>query len=509
MLQLSNLDVGLDSLACRDGLPNDAAVLYIAVDPDGALAPDGASLSPYPVGPGLPSASESGPCGPGTYAHFTVNGTPMFFWIGVGDAATDADRATVRRAAEMMYADDGWVPAEPEHVTPGYVLAGGTSEQGEPWRLELRPSSTSAELTLTGQTPAATLSGSTVPETPIAFCCPSTDGLSDATFIDVTFGFVSREATGVELRVTEDDELTGDVLVGRILPVPPSLGVDVDVFFIEDTNGLSGLVFAGFGDEDTPAPSPSAETRADVVSLSGAYENQTWIVRFTGSFADGTACIDVDQGGDPLEPLCPRPLRTSLAGALPSIHGFSTSYYLLAGSVPSEVDDIRFVDDGGGVTISELQCTAGPSGWTNPDKDVCVITFPPEGSGTLQYLDADGNVLFEDGQGWGSASSAPLPTPVEPVHGGMYWAVYAWLGDGAGPESNAVVGQLFDDYGIQASQGELNCDEGARKALGTDAQWAVSVYFESEQEANDFATRVGLLDHTRRVIAQVTTYCLD
>jgi hypothetical protein len=88
--------------------------------------------------------------------------------------------------------------------------------------------------------------------------------------------------------------------------------------------------------------------------------------------------------------------------------------------------------------------------------------------------------------------------------------VYPWLGAVGGPESNAVVGQLFADFGIQASQGDLNCDVGAREALVTDAQWAVAVYFETEQEANRFADQAGLLGHEAGpVVAHVTTYCLD
>ena len=108
-------------------------------------------------------------------------------------------------------------------------------------------------------------------------------------------------------------------------------------------------------------------------------------------------------------------VRNSFAGSLPSMHGWLTSYYLLAGSVPPEVADVRFVDTDGQASIRELQCTTGPVGWT--EKKVCAIALPPKGSGSLQYLDANGAVLFEEGNAWDSAT-AGTPTPVDPVHGG-------------------------------------------------------------------------------------------
>jgi hypothetical protein len=73
-----------------------------------------------------------------------------------------------------------------------------------------------------------------------------------------------------------------------------------------------------------------------------------------------------------------------------------------------------------------------------------------------------------------------------------------------------MVGQLFDEFGIQAWQGEIACDQGAAEALGTDDEWRVAVYFETQDEANAFADQAGLLGHEGGpVIARVTTYCLD
>jgi hypothetical protein len=78
---------------------------------------------------------------------------------------------------------------------------------------------------------------------------------------------------------------------------------------------------------------------------------------------------------------------------------------VFAGSVPPEVAEVRFTSDDGTQPPAQSRCQLGPSGWTDPDKNVCALALPPEGSGTLQYLDANGAVVFEDGNAWDSARS--------------------------------------------------------------------------------------------------------
>jgi hypothetical protein len=248
--------------------------------------------------------------------------------------------------------------------------------------------------------------------------------------------------------------------------------------------------------------------RQDVVKLSGSLLGHEWNARFSGAFAGESACIRVPVG-EPFHPLCLKQLETSLAGPQPSMHGWLTDELMVfAGSVPLEVVELRFVSDDGTQPPSEFRCQVGPSGWTDPDKNVCAIALPPEGSGTLQYLDATGAVLFEDGNGWGRATAAAV-TPADLVHGGTYWAVYAWVGAAGSREADDVSAQLLEEFGIEAGPGDLACDQGAAEALGTNAEQGIAVYFETEEDANEFALQAGLLDHTRRVIARVTTYCLD
>jgi hypothetical protein len=256
-------------------------------------------------------------------------------------------------------------------------------------------------MTLLGVTPWGAQSDFAVPGTPIEWCCMD-DGL-----IEVTFGAVSKDATGVEVRPTDG----GPSIRGTIAPLPPSMPFDFDLFFIEGTAGMHGEV-AALGLEGTATPESSvAAPRADEVLLSGSLFDRVWTARFVGSFVDGSACIHA-KIADAYGEVCPKPIETSLAGSQPSLHGIATDYlYLLAGSVPLEVDDIRFASDDGNTVPSDVQCEMGPSGWSDPDKKVCAIALPTEGSGTLEYLDSAGNVLFEEGLGWGSATAASNEYP--------------------------------------------------------------------------------------------------
>jgi hypothetical protein len=319
---------------------------------------------------------------------------------------------------------------------------------------------------------------------------------------------VSKLASGVEFR--PDDGFSP--ITGTIVPVPPSLDAGAfDTFFLEGVEGLTGDVVAvGLGAGTEVPPSPQPEPAAEVVSLSGGNAEHTWTVRFTGSFVDDSACIQVRFDSELLDPVCPTLPEGSLAGDRPSLHGWPTdTMYLLAGVVPVDVEDVRFVSDDGGGGITELQCTTGPAGWT--DTKVCALTLPPEGSGTIRYLDGEGNVLFEEGMGWGTAEAALPPGIVAPTHGGTYWAVYPWIGPPGDPEADEVSTQLANEYGIEVFPGELGCDRGAAQALERDdAEHAIGVYFETQEAANAFALDAGLLGHgADPVIAQVTTFCLD
>jgi hypothetical protein len=505
MVQLSNKDIGLASTACGQKLGADTATLYLALDHER----DAANIyPPYLADPGereLPPQGD-GPCGPGRYASFSVSGQPFFAWIGMGDGVDEADRASVLDAFESLVVDD-WQPSErgSEGQTPAYVVAGGVTDKGQDWRLELRPGR-DAELALVWMGSMGRFDVS-IDEEPVSWCCRSRTEPSGVGSI-VTFGGVRRGTTGVEFRPSNG----ADPIAGTILPLPPTMPFDFDLFFIEGAEGLRGEVVAlGLADEASDPP-PVAVPRGDEVELAGNMFGQRYRVRFIGSFEDDTACIRITLGGERSEPLCPRPLATSLAGTQPSMHGVTTKKLnLLVGAVPPEVVEIRFTSDDGTDPPTQFQCQMGPIGWTDPDRRVCVIALPAEGSGIFEYLDSDGDALFEEGMGWGaSAPTVVEPLPVDPVQGGTYWAVYAWLGSGDQEAQIEEAQRYLENRGVQGLRGSLSCDEGAAEALGTSADHKVAVYFETQQEANTFALNAGLLGHEADpMIARVTTVCLD
>jgi hypothetical protein len=514
MIQLTNTDLGLEANACRDGVASDGAVLYVALDAERAVSGiSDPSIPPFPPGDGLPPEGD-GPCGPGRYAHFTVNGEPFFAWIGLGSDVSAEDRETVETSYERMSAIPDWTPEPPHQITPAYVIAGGRLADGGTWRLDLRPGERSPELFLDPIDPLPGIEpghgqDTVVPAVPIEACCPSDEGL-----LDVTFGFVRRDAAGVELQVDPN----GEAIAGTLVPIPPSLAtIDADVFFIEGTRGLSGSIVAlGTGGTASQSP-PTAEPRSDSVELTGTRDGHDWTAEFSGAFDDRSACITVTVGGAEGSngPSCrDTDVATSWAGEQPSLDLWMFDQLAVAaGSVPVEVDGVRFRSDDTTHPIVEGECTTGPLGWT--DHDVCAVALPAEDAGTFEYLTADGAVVGADGMGWGSQEAAPPaelggPLPVEPVDGGTYWAVYPWLGAAASEESNRVIGDLSLQFGIQASQGELSCDEGAREALSTEAAWAVAVYFDTRADAQGFSDQLEISgDIPNAPIAMVTTYCLD
>jgi hypothetical protein len=506
MLQLSNVDLGPDHVACRDGLPAGATVLSIAVDHN---VMGGTILPVFPSEPGFPSPTSDGPCGPGSYSRFTVSGYPMFAWVGVGSEVSDEDRASVRNSYEMMSAIPDWTLTQPDVTTPAYVIGGGTSENGDPWRLEVRPGESNVDLTLAGGAEQPGIGPFTVPSVPVEW-----------TGTDPIFGAVTKVATGVEFRAGAENEyldLGQSPVAGTIVPLPPTLGVfDFDLFFIDPPAGygeLGGHVIAlGVDAEEDVSPPPVAEPRDEVVELSGVYEEATWRVAFTGTFADQSACIEPVIDGDVFGQTCPEPVSSTLAsGYPPYLESWSGTFFLRAGSVPVEVVEIRFVSDDDAIVPTDFQCEMGPSGWTGPDVKVCVQLLPPSGSGTVEYLDAAGQVVSDEGIAWGLAMpEEPIPDPVDPVHGGTYWAVYPWVGAAGSREADDVSAELFAQFGIEAFPGDLACDQGAAEALGTNAEQGIGVYFETEKDARAFAIQAGLLGHEADpVIARVTTYCLD
>jgi hypothetical protein len=505
MFQLSNVDMGLPAIACEDGLPDGAAVLYIALD--GGRATEGIadpSLAPWPAPLGE-SSPDGRVCGPGRYATFSVSGQPFFAWVGLGAGVTEADRETVLTAYESMVVNDAWKPSQPDEVTPGYVIAGGSTTADGPWRLEVRPGD-DVEMALFVHGTSGRIDIS-LDSDAVSWCCRLKAEPTRAAA--VLFGAVHRDATSVFFR--RDDG--GEDIRATVLPLPPTMPLDLDLFFIEGTAGIEGEVVAiGPDGRHLDGPTSIVTPRGDDVHLQGSLFGHDWETRFTGAFADSTACIHATVDGSGAEPLCPRPIATSLAGDQPSLHVVNTvQLALVVGSVPPDVVGVRFTSDNGSSMLSQFQCQMGPLGWTDPDRKVCALALPPEGSGTFTYLGTTGEVLFEEGMGWGASEpDVVVPMPVDPVHGSTYWAVYLWVGPAGNEEGHRVWEYWYEATAGHVSEGDLACDQGASQALGTDAESRVAAYFDTEEEANTFVLQAGLLGHEAGpVIAHVTTYCLD
>ena len=169
------------------------------------------SIPEFPPGPGLPPEGD-GPCGPGRYARFTVNGERFFSWIGIGSGASDEDRETVETSYEMMSAIPDWEPSPPNETTPAYVVAGGGSEAGEDWRVELRPDGRRDPAVAGGcaRLRIVLLTGGSVE--PLTW-----------TGTDPIFGAITKQATGVEFRPGSgnvDYALGQSPVAGTIVPRP-------------------------------------------------------------------------------------------------------------------------------------------------------------------------------------------------------------------------------------------------------------------------------------------------
>lgn len=250
LLLLSRTDPGLGASPCLQGnveLANDTAMLEVAIDVRAVQQIEAG------VGPNLPSwpvafdeeAVTDGPCGPGHYVRFQVGNYPYLAWIGFGPGAPDDVRRSLFDIGNRLHVLDMGIRGTLEE-TPGYVIAGGDNAAGS-WRLELRPSTSDGpdaniDLHLIGAEGAGpSVADFTVPDaTPIEF------GGGDP-----TFGAVTKEATGVELRLEEGTP----PIPATLVPLPPSLAHPFDLFFALNPSDVPATaVPLGIGAETAAAP---------------------------------------------------------------------------------------------------------------------------------------------------------------------------------------------------------------------------------------------------------------
>ncbi|HEX7248304.1 MAG TPA: hypothetical protein VF351_09420, partial [Actinomycetota bacterium] len=251
MLLLSRTDPGLGVSPCLQGgvaLANDAAMLEVAIDVPALLQTDaggGGNLASWPVAFDEEAATD-GPCGSGHYVRFQVGDYPYLAWIGFGpDAPEDVRRSLFDMAHQMRFEDTRL--AGPADETPGYVIAGGENAAG-PWRLELRPSTSgkpdaNVDLRLVSSEGGAGTGDFTVPDaTPI-----------EQAGGDPTFGAVTKEATGVELRLEEGTP----PIPATVVPLPPSLAYPFDLFFASNESDVPATAVPLGLQEPPSSPTPS------------------------------------------------------------------------------------------------------------------------------------------------------------------------------------------------------------------------------------------------------------
>ena len=252
-LQLSNFDPGLAGSACGAPVPPGGAVLALRMDVQRIEQNVDDPEFPVSFDPAAPVAD--GPCGPGRYMRFAVDDFPYYAWIGTGEGTTDADLHSLVRAFDSIEV----VPSARQLPSGGryraaYVVAGGENAAG-PWRLEVRPSVSSiqpsnVEMLLIGPSGGPGIEGFDVPGEPV-----------EQAGGDPTFGAVTKSAAAVEIRA---DGTRSDATV---MPLPPSLPFDFDLFFASHEGDVPARAIALDADGDVMgaaiAEAPSANVNGE------------------------------------------------------------------------------------------------------------------------------------------------------------------------------------------------------------------------------------------------------
>jgi hypothetical protein len=214
VLQLTNFDPGLDRSVCGEALPAGGVALIVRFAPDvpGDQVPEWPTTQEGP--------NTDGRCGDGRYFLFQDEGNsaPYEAWIARGPEASDQAVARLLRSFQDMTLESSGLMTTGDAA---YVIAGGENAAGA-WRLELTRStsggsSANVDLTVVSPEGGARAADFTVPH---AAVIEQAGG-------DPVFGAVTKAAVGVEIR--RNAMLPGPA--ATIVPLPPSLPFDFDLFF--------------------------------------------------------------------------------------------------------------------------------------------------------------------------------------------------------------------------------------------------------------------------------------
>lgn len=224
VLQLTNEDPGLGAPICGsptgdDPFPGDGVGLYVGFDSAAMRLQDpGGGL---PVWPGTIPVEGTG-CEGGTFVRFGVPRgdqlLPYLLWYGAGPDASDEDRAQLDAIVDgLVVADRQTGLSLPGTDTPGFVLWGGTNEDGSTWTIEARPTDVNVDLKLVTRDADGTYSEGGFAD----FDVPPND--VDGGFM----GVVAEEAERVEFQPTDGSAPA----IAQLTDLPASLGYRADAYF--------------------------------------------------------------------------------------------------------------------------------------------------------------------------------------------------------------------------------------------------------------------------------------
>lgn len=177
---------------------------------------------------------------------------------------------------------------------------------------------------------------------------------------------------------------------------------------------------------------------------------------------------------------------------------------MLGASACGSTEDTPEVQTGAGATAT-LSPTPSPVEETPPPAET---TSPEESAGPDE---GEGEYEYEVGEGTENDNSSELfPDPVVPEQGRFYFGVYFAVTErGAGDSKIKAAESDLSDLGYEPSVGGIDCDSGAKEALGLDplrSYTDVALYFASRADADMFVT---LYDPGVVGTAKVKTFCLD
>jgi hypothetical protein len=407
VLQLTNYDPALGAPICGsptgdNPFPTDGVGLYVGFEGAYYAATDGGGNGPGSDLEAWPNAVSVEPsiCGGGTELRFGVRRgdrlLPYLLWYGAGPDASDEARAQL----DAIVASFGVNVDQPEfHLpgvdSPGFVVWGGTSDDGSTWTIEARPSEQNIYLNLLTRETDGTYSEGGFAD----FEVPPKD--VDGGFM----GVVREDAERVEFRPADGSPPA----VAQLTDLPGSLGYDADAYYF--SSGYPTKEDAFDGELVAVLPGSSGSSTPDVVMPDGApaiatgtvEKGWTWWVSGQRSgnvlhiglwawgrddpdnavlvpTSEGSAEADVGPGEQPLVALSLDPFG-------PGNDAFTVQ--VVVGVVPPDTSTIELEGAGRTVRVPSAEFVTVDEG---PALYVASIAAT---SGTVRALTADGSTLVE------------------------------------------------------------------------------------------------------------------